>query len=64
MGSLFKVPKFGRGVEQFFRNVVSQIMAERKINNNVCKNERVNREVYIHLNKIYHTTITWINKPI
>ncbi|CAG2196160.1 CYP3A [Mytilus edulis] len=34
MGSLFKVPKFGRGVEQFFRNVVSQIMAERKINNN------------------------------
>ncbi|XP_052081064.1 cytochrome P450 3A4-like [Mytilus californianus] len=35
MGYLFKVPKFGRGVEEFFRNVVSQIMAERKINNNI-----------------------------
>ncbi|CAG2240592.1 CYP3A [Mytilus edulis] len=34
MGTLFKAPVFGEGSEDFFRNIVQQLVAERKSNSN------------------------------
>ena len=35
MGSLFKAPLFGEGAEEFFRNVITQLLLERKSSDNV-----------------------------
>lgn len=34
MGSLFKAPLFGEGAEAFFRNVITQLLSERKASDN------------------------------
>lgn len=35
MGSLFKAPLFGEDAEEFFRNVITQLLLERKSSDNV-----------------------------